>query len=268
MLALNPGRAGDPLILALPNGRILGEVMPLLHRVGIMPEAAFDDPGSRQLRFTTNEPRLDLIRVRSFDVATFVAFGSAQLGVAGNDVLMEFDYSEIYAPLDLDVGHCHLAVAATADGAARENVGRASHIRVATKYPEITRRHFATRGVQAECIKLNGAIELAPHLGLCRHIVDLVQTGATLKANGLIELERVAEVSSRLIVNRPALKTRPEEVGGWIERFRGAIGHIAQRGPLIHPALRAGSTLSRNAGEGAEWSQAGEGGAAPAKRGS
>jgi ATP phosphoribosyltransferase len=97
-------------------------------------------------------------------------------------------------------------------------------VRVATKYPEVTRRHFAARGIQAECIKLNGAIELAPRLGLCHHIVDLVQTGATLKANGLVEMERIAEVSSRLIVNRPALKTRPEEVGGWIERFREAIG--------------------------------------------
>jgi len=220
----NARRSESPLILALPNGRILGEVMPLLGRLGITPEPAFEDSGSRQLRFATSEPGLDLIRVRSFDVATFVAFGSAQLGIAGNDVLMEFDYSEIYAPLDLDVGNCHLALAATADGAAREEVGRASHIRVATKYPEVTRRHFAARGIQAECIKLNGAIELAPHLGLCRHIVDLVQTGATLKANGLIEIERIAEVSSRLIVNRPALKTRPEEVGGWIERFRDAIG--------------------------------------------
>ena len=220
---LKPGRAENPLILALPNGRILDEVVPLLRRLGIMPEPAFDDLTSRQLRFSTSEPRLDLIRVRSFDVATFVAFGSAQLGIAGNDVLMEFDYSEIYAPLDLALGHCHLAVAVTADCAARENVARASHIRVATKYPEITRRHFAARGVQAECIKLNGAIELAPHLGLCRHIVDLVQTGATLRANGLIEIERIAEVSSRLIVNRPALKTRPEEVGGWIDRFRVAI---------------------------------------------
>jgi ATP phosphoribosyltransferase len=213
----------NPLILALPNGRILAEVMPLLQGLGIAPEPAFEDPGSRQLRFATSEPGLDLIRVRSFDVATFVAFGSAQLGVAGNDVLMEFDYSDIYAPLDLEVGNCHIAVAATAEWVAREDVGRASHIRVATKYPELTRRHFAARGIQAECIKLNGAIELAPHLGLCRHIVDLVQTGATLKANGLIEIERIAEVSSRLIVNRPALKTRPEEVGGWIERFRAAI---------------------------------------------
>jgi ATP phosphoribosyltransferase len=226
--AANARHVENILILALPNGRILDEVMPLLRRLGVAPEPSFDDPNSRKLRFATSAPGLDLIRVRSFDVATFVAFGAAQLGVAGNDVLMEFDYSEIYAPLDLDVGHCHLAVAATTGGGgARKNVSRASHVRVATKYPEITRRHFAARGVQAECIKLNGAIELAPNLGLCRHIVDLVQTGATLKANGLIEIERIAEVSSRLIVNRPALKTRPNEVGGWIERFREAIDRTA-----------------------------------------
>ena len=211
------------LIMALPNGRILGEVMPLLRRIGIEPEPAFDDPLTRQLRFRTSEPGLDLIRVRSFDAATFVAFGAAQLGIAGNDVLMEFDYSEIYAPLDLDIGHCRLAVAATADLRGREDIRRSSHIRVATKYPEVTRRHFAARGIQAECIKLNGAIELAPRLGLCRHIVDLVETGATLKANGLVEVEMIAQVSSRLIVNRPALKTRPEEVGGWIERLRAVI---------------------------------------------
>jgi ATP phosphoribosyltransferase len=236
----NPTHTRKPLILALPNGRILDEVMPLLRRLGIMPEPAFEDPDSRQLRFTTNEPALDLIRVRSFDVATFVAFGSAQLGIAGNDVLMEFDYSEIYSPLDLDVGHCRIAVAATTDWVAREDVERASHIRVATKYPEITRRHFAARGIQAECIKLNGAIELAPHLGLCHHIVDLVQTGATLKANGLIEIEQIAEVSSRLIVNRPALKTRPEEVGGWIERFRAAIGQRRHQTRSHGPAALSG----------------------------
>ena len=217
------GAVEDRLIMALPNGRILTEVMPLLCRIGIEPEPAFEDPDSRQLRFSTSEPGLDIIRVRSFDAATFVAFGAAQLGVAGNDVLMEFDYSEIYAPLDLDIGHCRIAVAAPADWAMRHNDRRPSHIRVATKYPEIARRHFAARGIQAECIKLNGAIELAPRLGLCRHIVDLVQTGATLKANGLVEVERIGDVSSRLIVNRPALKTRPEEVGSWIERFRAAV---------------------------------------------
>jgi ATP phosphoribosyltransferase len=219
----------DRLIMALPTGRILGEVMPLLRRLDIAPEPAFDDPDTRRLRFATSDRRLDLIRVRNFDVATFVAFGAAQLGVAGNDVLMEFDYSEIYAPLDLDIGHCHLAVAALASGMAPDadespDVAQRSHIRVATTYPEVTRRHFAARGVQAECIKLNGAIELAPRLGLCRHIVDLVETGATLRANGLVEIERIAEVSARLIVNRPAMKTRPQEIGAWIERFRAAVG--------------------------------------------
>ena len=234
-----PGKTPDALVMALPNGRILDEAMPLLHRVGIEPEAAFTDPSSRQLRFATSDPSLDLIRVRSFDVATFVAFGAAQLGIAGNDVLGEFDYSEIYAPLDLDIGHCHMAVAAPVDWASHEDPHSWSHLRVATKYPEITRRHFAAHGVQAECIKLNGAIELAPLLGLCRHIVDLVQTGATLKANGLVEIERIAEVSSRLIVNRPALKTRPEEVGQWIERFRAVTADAGQRRPRI-AAVSAG----------------------------
>jgi ATP phosphoribosyltransferase len=210
----------EKLVMALPNGRILGEVMPLLRRIGIEPEPEFDDPKTRKLRFTTSEPGLDLIRVRSFDVATFVAFGAAQLGVAGNDVLMEFDYSEIYAPLDLDIGHCRMMVAAPADHVEDEDPRTWSHIRVATKYPEVTRRHFAARGVQAECIKLNGAVELAPALGLCRHIVDLVQTGSTLKANGLVEIEHIADISSRLIVNRPALKTRPEDVGYWIDSLR------------------------------------------------
>ena len=223
------GPSAEALIMALPNGRILGEVMPLLQRIGIEPEPAFSDPTSRKLRFATSDPGLDLIRVRSFDVATFVAFGAAQLGVAGNDVLMEFDYSEIYAPLDLDIGHCRMAVAAPADEVGEEDPRSWSHIRVATKYPEMTRRHFAARGVQAECIKLNGAVELAPRLGLCRHIVDLVQTGATLTANGLVEIEHIADVTSRLIVNRPALKTRPEEVGRWIERFRTATEGLARR---------------------------------------
>ena len=231
------GATGEALVMALPNGRILGEAMPLLHRIGIEAEPAFPDPASRQLRFATSDPGLDLIRVRSFDVATFVAFGAAQLGIAGNDVLMEFDYSEIYAPLDLDIGHCHMAVAAPADWVGHEDPRSWSHLRVATKYPEITRRHFAARGVQAECIKLNGAIELAPLLGLCRHIVDLVQTGATLKANGLVEIEHIADISSRLIVNRPALKTRPEEIGQWIERLR-TVTHGA---PGQRPRVAAGS---------------------------
>jgi ATP phosphoribosyltransferase len=215
--------ANEPLVIALPKGRILGEVMPLVRRAGIEPEADFDDPDSRQLRFATNRPEISVIRVRSFDVATFVAFGAAHLGVAGNDVLMEFDYPELYAPLDLGVGVCRLVVAEPAEMVAEDDPSRWSHVRVATKYPNLTRRHFAARGVQAQCIKLNGALELAPSLGLCRRIVDLVSTGETLRANGLVEVEVIAEVTSRLVVNRAALKTRPEEVGGWVARFGEAL---------------------------------------------
>ncbi len=209
----------EPLVLAVPKGRILGEVMPLVRRAGIAPEPAFDDPVSRQLQFKTNDPNLRIIRVRAFDVATFVAFGAAHLGVSGNDVLMEFDYAEVYAPLDLGVGHCRIMVAEPAAMADADDPTSWSHVRIATKYPTIARRHFAARGVQAECIKLHGAIELAPSLGLCRRIVDLVSSGATLKANGLVEVEKIADVSARLMVNRTALKTRADTVGGWIDRI-------------------------------------------------
>src|SRR5258708_7318409 len=214
--------AGEPLVLALPKGRILAEVMPLLARTGIHPEAAFEDPESRQLRFRTSRPEIEIIRVRSFDVATFVAFGAAALGVVGSDVLMEFDYPEVYAPVDLKVGRCRLAVAEPAQLSRDDDPSRWSHIRIASKYPEITRRHFAARGVQAECIRLSGAMELAPTLGLCQRIVDLVSTGATLRANNLVEIEQIAEVTARLVVNRAALKTDPDRVGAWVERIREA----------------------------------------------
>lgn len=212
-------RANEPLVMALPKGRILKEVMPLLNKAGIEPEPAFGDPDARQLRFGTNVPNLEIIRVRSFDAATFIANGAAHIGVAGNDVLMEFDYSEIYAPVDLRIGRCRLSVAARPELLKADDPSRWSHIRIATKYPNITRRHFAARGVQAECIKLNGAMELAPSLGLCRRIVDLVSTGRTLKENGLVEVETIAEISSRFVVNRTALKTRPGELGHWVDRF-------------------------------------------------
>lgn len=219
---LHAANANEPLVLALPKGRILDELRPILTRAGIEPEPAFDDPKSRALRFATNVANLSIIRVRSFDVATFVAFGAAHLGVAGNDVLLEFDYPEIYAPVDLNLGHCRISVAEPRELSESDDPSRWSHIRVATKYPHITREHFAKRGVQAECIKLNGAMELAPGMGLCRRIVDLVSTGKTLKENGLVEIETIAEITSRLIVNRAALKTRTEEVGGWVDRFREA----------------------------------------------
>ena len=219
--------ATEKLILALPKGRILKEAMPLIRAIGIEPEPAFADEDSRQLRFATNRPELDLIRVRSFDVATFVAFGAAQLGIAGNDVLMEFDYAEIYAPLDLGIGPCRLSVCEPKGLSAEDDPRSWSHIRIATKYPNITTRHFASRGVHAECVHLNGAMELAPALGLCQRIVDLVSSGATLRANGLAEVERIADVTSRLAVNRTALKTRPDEVGCWIDRLREVVDAVA-----------------------------------------
>ncbi len=213
----------ESLVLALPKGRIAHELAPVLARVGIEPEPAYHDEATRLLRFATRDPGLSIIRVRSFDVAAFVAFGAAQIGVAGNDVLMEFDYQEIYAPLDLAIGLCRMAVAEPASLATRDDPSRWSHVRVATKYPRLTRRHFATRGVQAECIKLHGAMELAPSLGLCRRIVDLVDSGRTLRANGLVEVEHIADISSRLIVNRTALKTRAGEIQAWIRRFAEAV---------------------------------------------
>ncbi|WP_294264026.1 ATP phosphoribosyltransferase [uncultured Sphingomonas sp.] len=212
----------SPLVIAVPKGRILSEALPLLAAAGIVPEPAFSDEDSRALRFATNRPDIDLIRVRAFDVATFVAHGAAQLGIVGSDVLMEFAYAELYAPVDLGIGHCRVSVAEPADMAAKDDPRGWSHVRIATKYPGITRRHFEARGVQAECVKLNGAMELAPILGLAPRIVDLVSSGRTLKENGLVEVEMIAEVSSRLVVNRTAFKTRAEVVG-LVDAFRAAV---------------------------------------------
>jgi ATP phosphoribosyltransferase len=211
-----------PLILAVPKGRILGEVLPLMARAGIVPEAGFADEDDRRLRFATNRADIALIRVRAFDVATFVAHGAAHLGVVGSDVIEEFDYSELYAPVDLGIGRCRVSVAEPAGLAANDDPRRWSHVRVATKYLNLTRKHFAARSVQAECVKLNGAMELAPTLGLADRIVDLVSTGRTLKDNGLVEVETIAQVSARLIVNRAALKTR-DDVAPLVEAFRRAV---------------------------------------------
>jgi ATP phosphoribosyltransferase len=216
-----------PLVLAVPKGRILREVAPLLAAAGIDPAPDCLDEDSRRLRFETADPMLDVVRVRPFDVATFVAFGAAQIGICGADVLMEFDYPEIYAPLDLGIGGCRISVAEPADGAGDDDPARWSQVRVATKYPNVARRHFAARGIQADIVHLNGAMELAPGLGLSRLIVDLVQTGSTLRANGLIETDVIAQVTSRLIVNRTALKTQPEAISAWVERFRSTLGSSA-----------------------------------------
>ncbi len=211
----------DCLTIALPKGRILEELQPLLDGIKLKMDADFYDENSRKLEFGTNHKKVKVIRVRSFDVATFVAYGAAHIGVAGNDVLEEFDYSEIYSPIDLGIGKCRLSVAELADVAKKDNPDSWSSIRIATKYPNLTKKHFAARGVQAECIKLNGAMELAPKLGLCQRIVDLVSSGRTLKENGLVEVEKLLDVTSRLIVNRSAYKTRNAEISEWIEKFGG-----------------------------------------------
>jgi ATP phosphoribosyltransferase len=207
-----------PLTFAVPKGRILDEALPVMARAGLVPEAAFHDKGNRALSFATEDAAMRIIRVRAFDVATFVAFGAAHAGIVGSDVIEEFDYSELYAPVDLAIGHCRLSVAEPKD-AASCGAGNASHLRIATKYPNIASRWFERQGIQAECVKLNGAMELAPSLGLSMRIVDLVSTGRTLADNGLVETEVIMPVSARLIVNRAALKT-DARVAALVERFR------------------------------------------------
>jgi len=208
----------EPLTFAVPKGRILDEALPLMARAGLVPEAAFHDKGSRALSFATEDGSLRIIRVRAFDVATFVAHGAAQVGIVGSDVVEEYLYPDLYAPVDLGIGHCRLSLAVPR-GMENDDWKAASHLRVATKYPNITSRFFERHGVQAECIKLNGAMELAPSLGLAGQIVDLVSSGRTLKDNGLIETAEIMPVSARLIANRAAFKT-DRRVAELVERFR------------------------------------------------
>ena len=212
-----PSNSSASLTFAVPKGRILDEALPLMAQVGIVPEDGFHDKSNRSLSFATNREDMRLIRVRAFDVATFVAHGAAQIGIVGSDVIEEFDYDDLYAPVDLNIGHCRLSVARMADDTADNS--NASHLRVATKYPNLTARHFEARGVQAECVKLNGAMELAPSLGLARQIVDLVSSGATLKQNGLVETQQIIDITARLIVNRAAYKTDPR-VAELVDAFR------------------------------------------------
>lgn len=208
------------LIFAIPKGRILDEALPLLSAAGIEPAPDFFDEKSRALTFATNRPELSIIRVRAFDVATFVAYGAAHIGIVGSDVIDEFAFSELYAPVDLGIGRCRLSLASPA--ASPPIPPNASHVRVATKYPATTRAYFARQGIQAECIKLNGAMEIAPLLGLAPHIVDLVSTGRTLVENGLEERAVISEVSARLIANRAAFKLDPA-IPAMVEAFRAAV---------------------------------------------
>ena len=211
------------IIIALPKGRILKQVLPIFDKVGIIPEKSFFNEKDRKLKFETNIPNMKLIIVRSFDVATFLIYGAAHIAIIGSDVLEEFNHSEIYSPIDLKIGLCRLVVATTKEILSDEDPLTWSYVRVATKYPNLTSEHFKKRGVHADCIKLNGAMELAPSMGLCRRIVDLSESGETLKANGLIEIEEIMKVSTRLAINRNAYKTNFKEINKILKKFEGLL---------------------------------------------
>lgn len=230
----------NKLVLALPKGRILKELSSILNASDIIPEESFFDENSRSLRFSTNDPDIDVIRVRSFDVASFVSSGVASAGIVGKDVLKEFDSEEIYSPLGLFIGKCRLSLAAKksdvekfliennikslpSEGAIDLMLKDTGHISVATKYPNITNSFFADRGVQAECIKLNGSIEIAADLGLCDYIVDLVSTGNTLRINNLVEIGTMLDVSSYLIFNRVAFKTQKYKMNKIYDNFKNSL---------------------------------------------
>ena len=211
------------IILAVPKGRILKEIVPILEKISIVPEKMFFSESSRKLKFNTSNKDISIIKVRSFDVANFVAYGGAHLGVVGLDVIKEFNYEEIYAPVNLGIGKCRMSVAEPIQLALKDDPTSWSHLEVATKYPKITKEHFASRGVQAQCLKLNGALELAPVLGLSNRIVDLVSTGRTLKENGLTEIEKIMDITTYLIVNRDMAKSRPNKINKVISSFRKAL---------------------------------------------
>ena len=213
-------KKNNKIIIAVPRGRILIELKKLLRKIDILPEKTFFDENCRKLNFVSSKKNINFIKVRAFDVCTFVAFGAAQLGICGSDVIEEFDYSEVYSPVDLDIGLCRLSVAALKSLLKNEDPSTWSNIRVATKYPNLTKKYFAEKGVRVETIKLNGSVELAPALKMCRRVVDLVSTGNTLKQNGLLEIEKILDVSSKLIVNRSALKTDNMKIEKIINQFK------------------------------------------------
>ena len=200
------------IIIAIPRGRIINECKKILNKSKFAPDPLLFDDNTRKLSFSSKDPGINFIKVRAFDVCTFVAFGAAQLGIAGDDVIQEYDYSEIYSPLDLKIGKCRLSVAANSKLIKTEDPSTWSNIRVATKYPNLTQKFFAKKGIQVEAIKLNGSMELAPSLSMCRRIVDLVSTGKTLKENGLKEVEKIIDVQSKLIINRSAYKTNTKKI--------------------------------------------------------
>ena len=209
------------ITLALSKGRIFEETLPLLKAAGI--EVLEDPEKSRKLILTTNRPEVRVVLVRASDVPTYVQYGGADLGVAGRDVLIEHGLEGMYQPLDLNIAKCRMSVAVRDDFDYAAAVKQGSRLRVATKYTEIARQHFADKGVHVDLIKLYGSMELAPLTGLAEAIVDLVSTGSTLKANRLIEVERIMDISSRLVVNQAALKLKREPLRQLIEAFASAI---------------------------------------------
>ena len=211
------------IIIAVPRGRIIEDCKRILDKTDIAPNPLLYDDDCRKLSFSSADKNIEYIKVRAFDVCTFVAFGAAHLGIAGDDVIQEFNYSEVYAPLDLKVGLCRLSVAAPKKFLKDEDPSTWSNIRVATKYPNITKKFYAEKGIQVESIKLNGSIELAPSLSMCSRIVDLVSSGKTLKENGLQEIETIQEVQSKLIINRTAYKTKTKKIESIIELFKKVI---------------------------------------------
>jgi len=213
----------DKIIIAIPRGRIIKECKELLNRTNFIPDPLLFDDSCRKLMFSSNDKNINFIKVRAFDVCTFVAFGAAQIGIAGDDIVQEFDYSEVYAPVDLNIGHCRLSVAALNSLLKEEDPTTWSNIRVATKYPNLAKNYFANKGIQIEAIKLNGSVELAPTLSMCRRVVDLVSTGTTLKENGLKEVEKIMDVQSKLIINRSAYKTKTKEIELIINIFRNCV---------------------------------------------
>ncbi len=214
--------SADMITLALSKGRIFEETVPLLKAAGI---EVLDDPEkSRKLILETNQPNVRVLVVRATDVPTYVEYGGADLGITGKDTLLEHGSQGLYQPLDLQIAKCRISVAVRADFDYASAVKQGSRLKVATKYVAIARDFFASKGVHVDLIKLYGSMELAPLVGLADAIVDLVSTGNTLKANHLVEVERIMDISSRLVVNQAALKLKQEPIRKIIDAFAGAVG--------------------------------------------
>ena len=215
------------ITFALPKGRIFDELAPLLAAAGIV--VAEDPEKTRKLIVGTSRPDVRLVLVRASDVPTYVQHGGADLGVVGKDTLLEHDAglgSALYQPLDLDIAKCRMSVATRADFDYAAAVKTGSRLRVATKYKETARKHFAAKGVHVDLIKLYGSMELAPLTGLADAIVDLVSTGHTLHANHLVEVEKIMPISARLIVNPAAAKLKREAIRGIVDAVEAAVGPL------------------------------------------